>query len=716
MAEQISRRTFVKGLAAGAASIAALGVLERLSASKSGGESATAAEVEAETTSAAPEVTNALVESANIDIKEAGLTFTPGTYTASATGLGLVTMTATFDETSVTDIVLDVSNETEDIGQAAANTLIQQCLEKQGTDIDGVTGATLTTNAVKRCLRSCILQAAGMEEDGASTASADSDDAWLGEAPDITDDMVEETVTADVLVIGCGVAGVAAVRAAAEEGANVVAVEKGSGPQCRSGEYAVINGNVQARWKRDTWTNEQIEKMVDFHMLESAYKVKRAIISKWAHNIGEVFDWWVSPNTDLYYAPETRSPIPDENADNFLIPIFYPLPEHYNWEEEAFPCYPTSVEFLPNQGVNVNANMQAALDTGKVDARYGCFAEKLIMEDGRCTGAYVRNAESGKYIKVDAGAVILATGDYSQNEAMVRHFCPDVIENGIVRMFTNMDVEGNFTNQGDGIKLGLWAGAAVQQDHAPMIHHMGGGADLEGVGVMGNAGFLNLDMNGKRFMNEDLPGQQIENQIELQRDKKTWQIFDAAWPEQLPYMPAAHGGACYVEDYESAEDGPANNRTYRNYKSPYQLEAAVADGRCITADTLPELVALMYPDDADAQETALASIERYNQLAKAGEDTDFGKTSRRLWALENPPYYADQFEPALLLVICGGLESDEDAHVLSADRVAIPGLYAAGNVQGNRFAHEYPITLKGVSHSLAMYYGYVAGKNAVRGD
>ncbi|MBQ9617919.1 MAG: FMN-binding protein, partial [Oscillibacter sp.] len=235
MAEQISRRTFVKGLAAGAASIAALGVLERLSASKSGGESATAAEVEAETTSAAPEVTNALVESANIDIKEAGLTFTPGTYTASATGLGLVTMTATFDETSVTDIVLDVSNETEDIGQAAANTLIQQCLEKQGTDIDGVTGATLTTNAVKRCLRSCILQAAGMEEDGASTASAASDDAWLGEAPDITDDMVEETVTADVLVIGCGVAGVAAVRAAAEEGANVVAVEKGSGPQCRSG-------------------------------------------------------------------------------------------------------------------------------------------------------------------------------------------------------------------------------------------------------------------------------------------------------------------------------------------------------------------------------------------------------------------------------------------------------------------------------------------------
>ena len=153
------------------------------------------------------------------------------------------------------------------------------------------------------------------------------------------------------------------------------------------------------------------------------------------------------------------------------------------------------------------------------------------------------------------------------------------------------------TNMGDGIKLGMWAGAKVQMDHAPMIHHMGGGADLAGVGVMGIAGFLNLDMNGKRFMNEDLPGQQIENQIELLKDQKSWQIFDSDWKYQLPYMPAVHGGACYVEDYASEEEGPANNRTYRNYKSQYQLDAAVADGRAIMADTLAELVEKMYPDD-----------------------------------------------------------------------------------------------------------------------
>ena len=86
-----------------------------------------------------------------------------------------------------------------------------------------------------------------------------------------------------------------------------------------------------------------------------------------------------------------------------------------------------------------------------------------------------------------------------------------------------------------------------------------------------------------------------------------------------------------------------------------------------------------------------------------------------MWALEKGPFYADQFECALLLVIIGGLESDEECHTFDENRNVIPGLYVAGNVQGSRFAAEYPITLKGVSHSMAMYYGYVAGKNAVLG-
>lgn len=641
--------------------------------------------------------------------------YTPGTYTGTATGIGEVKVTMTFSETAITDVVIDASNETESIGGVAAPTLKDALMAAQSTEIDNVSGATITTNAVKKAAASCIEQAMGVHTAGGDTAASSSDEDWLGTEPEIDESKVAKTVDVDVAVVGCGIAGVAACRSVAEDGGLVAAFEKADGPQCRSGEYAVINGKVQAKWGRDTWTREQIDDIIDSHMVESTYRCKRSIMSKWAHNIGETFDWWVEANPDLYYAETTRSSIPDESADNFIIPIFYPLPEHYDWKQERFPCYPTSVEFKPDQHVTVEANMQKAIDTGNVQTFYGCFVEKLIMENGRCVGLYARDAATGEYIKCNVSkGVILSTGDYSQNTRMLKHFCPEVIENNIQCLFTNVDVEGNFTNQGDGIQLGMWAGAQVQQSHAPMIHHMGGGADLAGVGVMGNAGFLNLDLNGKRFMNEDLPGQQLENQIELQKNRESWQIFDSNWPEQLPYMPAAHGGACYYEDYASEDEGPKNNTTYRNYKSPYQLEAAVADGRAVKADTLEELVAKIYPDDTAAQQTALDSIQRYNELAKAGYDEDFHKPASRMWAVENGPFYADKFTTALLLVCIGGLESDEDCHTFDADRNVIPGLYVAGNIQGNRFATEYPIGLKGVSHSMAMYYGYVAGKNALK--
>ena len=641
--------------------------------------------------------------------------YPPGTYTGTATGIGEVKVTMTFSETAITDVVIDASNETESIGGVAAPTLKDALMAAQSTEIDNISGATITTNAVKKAAASCIEQAMGVHTAGGDTAASSSDEDWLGTEPEIDESKVAKTLDVDVAVVGCGIAGVAACRSVAEDGGLVAAFEKADGPQCRSGEYAVINGKVQAKWGRDTWTREQIDDIIDSHMVESTYRCKRSIMSKWAHNIGDAFDWWVEANPDLYYAETTRSAIPDESADNFIIPIFYPLPEHYDWKQERFPCYPTSVEFKPDQHVTVEANMQKAIDTGNVQTFYGCFVEKLIMENGRCVGLYARDAATGEYIKCNASkGVILSTGDYSQNTKMLKHFCPEVIENNIQCLFTNVDVEGNFTNQGDGIQLGMWAGAQVQQSHAPMIHHMGGGADLAGVGVMGNAGFLNLDLNGKRFMNEDLPGQQLENQIELQKNRESWQIFDSNWPEQLPYMPAAHGGACYYEDYASEDEGPKNNTTYRNYKSPYQLEAAVADGRAVKADTLEELVAKIYPDDTAAQQTALDSIQRYNELAKAGYDEDFHKPASRMWAVENGPFYADKFTTALLLVCIGGLESDEDCHTFDADRNVIPGLYVAGNIQGNRFATEYPIGLKGVSHSMAMYYGYVAGKNALK--
>ena len=85
--------------------------------------------------------------------------YTPGTYTGTATGIGEVKVTMTFSETAITDVVIDASNETESIGGVAAPTLKDALMAAQSTEIDNISGATITTNAVKKAAASCIEQA-----------------------------------------------------------------------------------------------------------------------------------------------------------------------------------------------------------------------------------------------------------------------------------------------------------------------------------------------------------------------------------------------------------------------------------------------------------------------------------------------------------------------------------------------------------------------------
>ena len=120
--KSISRRDFLKGALAGTATVAAGSLLG----------------------------TGALAESAGDAV------YTPGTYSAQATGMGTVTVTMTFDETSITDVVLDVSEETPDIGQAAADELKAALLDKQAPDIDAVSGATTTSSAVVNAVNAAI--------------------------------------------------------------------------------------------------------------------------------------------------------------------------------------------------------------------------------------------------------------------------------------------------------------------------------------------------------------------------------------------------------------------------------------------------------------------------------------------------------------------------------------------------------------------------------
>ena len=274
--------------------------------------------------------------------EESKKVYTPGTYSASEQGLeSMVTVTMTFDETSIVDVVVDANKETAEIGAAAAEKLAGQLKNAQGAEIDGVTGATVTGNAVKKAAASCIAQAMGLAVEEEATQEVTDGDSWLGEEPSIDDSDVYAEASADVIVVGLGVAGVSAARAAAEQGATVIGIDGAATPQCRSGEYAVINSpTLNARWPERAFSAEEVAEIVDAHVNESGYRVKRPITAKWAANIGEAFDWYMAADTHLFIADETRQPIEDENADDFLLPIFRPLPsyrdadgkEHvYNW-------------------------------------------------------------------------------------------------------------------------------------------------------------------------------------------------------------------------------------------------------------------------------------------------------------------------------------------------------------------------------------------------
>ena len=202
-----SRRQFLKGSAAAAAGAALLGVT---------GISALA---------------------------EEGI-YKPGTYSATATGMGAVTVTATFDANSITNVEIDVSEETPAIGQAAKDALIEQVMAAQSAEIDGVSGATITTEAVRVALASCIAQAKG-EAVNAGTVKAAIESTGAYVLTDITAEDINasavildpitdfaETYDVDVVVCGAGAAGVIAAVRAAELGAKVAVLQRNPSP-CR---------------------------------------------------------------------------------------------------------------------------------------------------------------------------------------------------------------------------------------------------------------------------------------------------------------------------------------------------------------------------------------------------------------------------------------------------------------------------------------------------
>jgi fumarate reductase flavoprotein subunit len=262
----------------------------------------------------------------------------------------------------------------------------------------------------------------------------------------------------------------------------------------------------------------------------------------------------------------------------------------------------------------------------------------------------------------------MCTGDYGNDAEMMDKYCPQA---SYLQSMIN-------TSTGDGHKMAMWIGAEMELGpHGVMVHGP--------AGPMSNTPFLQVNLLGERFQNEDVPVQSNTNAVQRQPGEISWQVFDSKYPDELLNMGIGLGKHMVVTE-----------------KIRLDIEESA-----VKADTLEELAKKM----GVPVNNFIATVSRYNKLARSGRDVDFGKCPDRMTTIEKPPYYAGEGKYGLYIV-AGGLNVNTRLQSLDNNWQVIPGIYLAGNTVGNRFGTDYPTTCPGLSHGLAIFHGRLAGKNA----
>ena len=361
--------------------------------------------------------------------------YTPGTYTATAQGMeSAVTVTMTFDETSITDVVIDVSGETEGLGAAAGDALKEQILSTQSLEIDGVAGASVTSNAVKEAAIDCIRQAGGIvvtadapQEEGEAAVSginwpacepaenytpvAAGDGVMAYEEEPIDESLATETKDVDVLVCGFGPSGIACALSCAQHGLKTLVAEKN--------DTGLINsmtiGGVHDRIHKMYGIEFDAAEMINEAMCKNGFRANPKLYHKLVETDGEAVDWWLD-----------QMPFPDEA---YKLTFFgYSGAEFPDFREKYDV---TAADHSWNTSINIPFGSPGEMLehlTGKVleagaEILYETPVVQLITDDaGNVTGAYVKNANG--YIRVNtAKGVVLATGGYEHNMKKLKECC-----------------------------------------------------------------------------------------------------------------------------------------------------------------------------------------------------------------------------------------------------------------------------------------------------
>ncbi len=508
-------------------------------------------------------------------------------------------------------------------------------------------------------------------------------DGWLGAEPEIAEDEIVETIDTEVLVCGAGTSGLFAACAAAENGAKVVCLEKGS----IGGGVRDNLGSLNSRLQKEAGCEiDENEICNDLTRYANGY-VNPRLYHIWAQNSGEAVDWY-----------EDR--LNEAGFELFFEAADKAKPSRYkHWATGHIPSWPADAEFAGlSDVVNGKIVLGDYATAHGVDFRFLTPMVRLLHEDGKVTGA-IAKGENG-YIKVNASkGTVVCTGGYARNDEMLAALQPQTLK----KYSLSIAIDGT---TGDGIKACLWAGAHMDEMHTAMVFdriavkpdEYGGSDTVGSLFWMGSNPWLKVNLNGERFINESAPYDYVLNAALTQPHHTIVDIWDSDYEQYLENFDI-HGCARVVP----FDNGAPTNMTLDVVKG--MNEGLLAEGYIVQADTIEELAeGLGIP-----AENLKKTVERQNENFDNQVDPDFGKEDFRLSAIRTPPFFGVRTSGYMLCTL-DGITINEQFQAVNDDGEAIEGLYVAGVDSGSYYAGTYPNMSTGNCCGRSVTFARMIGK------
>ena len=625
--------------------------------------------------------------------------YIPGTYEGTAEGISsTVKVTMTFSDSAVTDVVVDTSGETASFGAAAADELREQLMAAGSAEIDGVSGSTITSDAVMKAAKSCYAQAKGEAVVSSVQLPTGNANDWLGKEPDIDETAITETVDTDILIVGAGNGGMFAAAYAAANGLNFRVIEQNANVQDTRHWYGAIDSAA---------AKEAGEKPADRAKLLSEIsryasgKCDQRVVKTWINESAAMHDFMRSILEDKYgwvcdFTSGSEAAWPTENAEHNTDYLF-PVQEHNYMASESA------------SGLARNELLLQYIQELGYDVDFKTSLAKLEKNsEGRITGIIAQSTEDDHFIRYNANkGVLLACGGFPGNPYMMEQLDP---------LGTSVTTACSYSpaDKGYGIRAAVWAGANLDKEAAPMLFDRGvvapgvdggyvdsdsafGGKAFPGKIRQYNPGtqpFLKVNRNGERFANESCPYNDIVYAAAHQPGRVYAQICDANILEDSKRF---HTIGCSAQTRNGGEK-------YIQGK----MDEAIEAGALFKCDTLDELADKMGFTGA-AKDTFLATVERYNELYDKQNDEDFGKPAYRLSAIRTAPFYGCWLG-ASLLTTEQGIAINEKGQALDNNNQPMEGLYITGDMSGSFFANNYPCLMAGVAMGRTLTFAMKAVK------